>query len=76
MTRSLKPPPYGKYSIVCPYCFNHDIHDLSDDSVDLICPRSCCGRVFQVSIMTVRAKRSKALFNHREFIIRVVTHHG
>jgi len=75
MPRHLEPPPLDvPYRILCPYCKAQNSLKLSDDLTETRCP-SCNGH-FRIFIATVRAKRGRASYPSREYVIRTITHSG
>ncbi len=74
MARKIKPPEFGPYLILCPYCLEESKHGISSDNSHLFCPK--CHREFKTFLTTVRAKRGRRETFCREYIIRYVGHSG
>lgn len=74
MTRHLKPPPKGNYSVICPNCLAKRKIMLKSGVNNVQC--SICEKKFITFLATVRAKKGKKSGKSREYVIQTVTNSG
>lgn len=70
MPTTIRPPPFGCYQVICPYCEGQFQTSLKRTTNALECKR--CKKSFFVFLATVRAKRGRTRAIG-EYIIRAIT---
>src|SRR5512139_30477 len=74
MAKGLKPPYFGKYCVVCPFCNSQETRWVFKDDIEFSC--CMCGKKCRILIATIRKKRSIKNDLTRDYHVGILTHSG
>jgi len=74
MAKRLKPPYFGKYCVVCPFCNSQETRWIFKDDLEFSC--CTCGKKCKILIATVKKKHSLKHDLTRDYDVEIITRSG